>query len=349
MPGYRNKPNWTRVIKVENKKGKGQKMIRSVKLIILFMVCAGNITLACAADIQPGEIKDVAELTGIASVAINNDGTVTLVDREKQGNGYGLNMRDNLEQGKIVKEIVLKNGERVGLDDSRHVSIVYELIQIKDGKAIFKITDTSNALSFGGGIKSKIETVFIKPYSDQAKKGKQADFNGNYFWIYKDKNERVLHHYTPRGWMGDYGDIRFSDRYIVGSSSTTTCIQIKYSAKSSQKADWAGIYWLYSPGSSYRDNGYDLRKASKLVFIARGEKGGEIIREFKVGGVKGEYPDTCEVTIGPVTLTKDWQEYVIDLKGKDLSYIDGGFAWTAEKKDNPDGMIFYLDEIRYEK
>ncbi len=326
-------------------------MIRSIKLIILFMfiVCAGNITLACAADTQPGEIKDVAELTGIASVVINNDGTVTLVDREKQGNGYGLNMRDNREQGKIVKEIVLKNGERVGLDDSRHVSIVYELIQIKGGIAIFKITETSNAQGFGGGNKIKIGTVSVKPYSDQAKKGKQADFTGNCFWIYKNHNERALHHYVPKGWIGDYGDIKLSDRYMVDYSSTSSCIQIKYSAKSSQKADWAGIYWLYSPGHGYKVSGYDLSKAAKLVFLARGEKGGEISREFKVGGVKGEYPDTCEVSIGPVTLTKDWQEYVIDLKGKDLSYLDGGFAWSAEKKDNPEGMIFYLDEIRYEK
>lgn len=38
----------------------------------------------------------------------------------------------------------------------------------------------------------------------------------------------------------------------------------------------------------------------------------------------------------------------MDLKKKDMSYIAGGFAFVVNKADNPDGCIFYIDEVRYE-
>jgi hypothetical protein len=52
--------------------------------------------------------------------------------------------------------------------------------------------------------------------------------------------------------------------------------------------------------------------------------------------------------MGPVVLTKDWQQYEIDLSGKDISYISGGFCWSTNLDVNPDGCTFYLDDIRYE-
>ena len=52
--------------------------------------------------------------------------------------------------------------------------------------------------------------------------------------------------------------------------------------------------------------------------------------------------------IGPVVLDKEWKQYTIDLKGKDLSYIIGGFAWATNLDVDPDGCVFYLDEIKYE-
>ena len=52
--------------------------------------------------------------------------------------------------------------------------------------------------------------------------------------------------------------------------------------------------------------------------------------------------------IGPVVLTTDWQQFTIDLEGKDLSSISGGFCWATNLDVNPDGATFYLDDIRYE-
>ena len=88
--------------------------------------------------------------------------------------------------------------------------------------------------------------------------------------------------------------------------------------------------------------------AEKFVFWVRGDKGGERIEEFKVGGITGEFADSDVAGIGPVVLTQDWQRLVIDLKDKDLSSISGGFVWATNLDVNPDGAVFYLDDMRYE-
>ena len=128
-----------------------------------------------------------------------------------------------------------------------------------------------------------------------------------------------------------------------------TCVKIIYNGKGAQGARWAGMYWQ-NPANNWgtTDGGFDLSTATKATFWARGENGGERIEEFKLGGIMGEYSDSDIASIGPVILTKDWQQYTIDLKGKDLSYISGGFCWATNVDVNPEGCTFYLDEIKYE-
>ncbi len=169
------------------------------------------------------------------------------------------------------------------------------------------------------------------------------------FYVYADGNS-LDNHYIPSGWMGDYQDINFNQNCKEDPYSGSTCIKIVYSAKASQGARWAGIYWQ-NPANNWgsKDGGYDLTGATKLTFWARGEKGGERIEEFKIGGIMGEYSDSDSAGIGPVVLTPEWKEYSIDLRGKDLSYIIGGFCWSTNADVNPQGATFYLDEIKYEK
>jgi len=168
------------------------------------------------------------------------------------------------------------------------------------------------------------------------------------FYIYADKGA-IQNHFIPSGWMGDYSDMKIdvgaADNPYFGKSS----IKITYANKASNGARWAGMYWQY-PANNWggADGGFDLSKATKLTFWARGEKGGERIEEFKVGGIMGEYSDSDTAGIGPVVLDKEWKQYTIDLAGKDLSYIIGGFAWATNLDVNPDGAVFYLDEIKYE-
>ena len=72
------------------------------------------------------------------------------------------------------------------------------------------------------------------------------------------------------------------------------------------------------------------------------------MEEFKLGGITGEFGDSDVAGIGPVTLTKDWQQHTIDLAGKDLTSISGGFCWATNLDVNPEGATFYLDDIKYE-
>ena len=132
-------------------------------------------------------------------------------------------------------------------------------------------------------------------------------------------------HTAPLGWVG--GDMHFANG-----------------------AGWAGVFWQ-NPANNWgaKKGGFDLTGAKKLVFWARGEKGGEVIAEVGVGGITGKYADTDKVSKGPIKLTTEWQEFEIDISQADLSYISGGFFWTAKAEDEPEGGItFYLDDIRFE-
>ena len=168
------------------------------------------------------------------------------------------------------------------------------------------------------------------------------------FYVYADRSS-PNNHFIPSGWMGDYGDIKYDGASKEDPYLGDSCIKIIYSGKVTQGARWAGIFWQ-NPANNWGsiDQGYDLSKATKLTFWARGAKGGERIEEFKVGGIMGEFSDSDGSGIGPVILNKEWTQYTIDLKGKDMSYIIGGFCWAANIDNNPEGATFYLDEIKYE-
>lgn len=169
------------------------------------------------------------------------------------------------------------------------------------------------------------------------------------FGVYKDAMTTRDNHYVPSGWMGDYGDVKMNLNSQVTPYKGKSCIKFTYNAKGTQNEGWAGVYFQHPTNNwGMIDGGYNLSKASILVFYARGETGGEIISEFIIGGIMGKYADTAEISLENVTLTKEWQRYTIDLTGYDLERIMGGFCWKAEKEDNPDGVTFYLDEIYYE-
>ena len=168
------------------------------------------------------------------------------------------------------------------------------------------------------------------------------------FNVYTDANAPD-NHYTASGWMGDYADLLMDEKNLSTAHSGTTSIKITYGNKATQGARWVGVYWQNPPNNwGTRPGGYDLRGAKKLTFWARGESGGERIEEVKMGGITGEYADSDVAGIGPLALTTEWRQYTIDLEGKDLASISGGFSWATNLDANPNGCTFYLDDIRYE-
>ena len=170
----------------------------------------------------------------------------------------------------------------------------------------------------------------------------------NVFHIYVDRGY-CKNHFIPSGWMGDYGDLKINESWKENPHSRRNCIRIDYSGRKAQGAGWAGMYWQ-EPQNNWGNipGGYDLTGAKELVFYARGEKGDEVITEFKIGGIQGEFSDSTSVSIGPIVLTPEWKEYKIPLENEDLSRVIGGFAFVISRMENPDGAVFYLDDIKYE-
>ena len=112
---------------------------------------------------------------------------------------------------------------------------------------------------------------------------------------------------------------------------------------------WAGIYWQ-QPANNWgdKDSGYNLKNATFVTFWLKGETGNEVISEIKIGGLKGSFPDSDAAVKSYIKLTRDWKLYWIDLRKKNLSRIAGGFSFTVSRDDNPNGCVFYIDEVRYE-
>ncbi len=188
-----------------------------------------------------------------------------------------------------------------------------------------------------------------KPSQEQSYSSQDQASEFKPFFVYYYKGTRE-NHYVPSGFMPNGNCVEFDDTWQEDCYEGKTCIKIIYDTECSrQDQQWAGIFWL-NPANNWgaKKGGFNLEGAEKITFWARGEEGGERIEEFTVGGVTGNYPDSDSAMIGPVILTDGWRQYSIDLRGKDLPYISGGFSWTTKVKVNSDSCVFYLDQIHYE-
>src|SRR5512135_571776 len=173
---------------------------------------------------------------------------------------------------------------------------------------------------FGIMVACAVVGACVRPlYADEAPAKQPAASESKVFSVYSD-TKSPDNHYIPSGWMGDFGDLSMDDKYMGEAHAGSTCIKFVYTAKKTQNQGWAGIFWQ-NPANNWgsKKGGFDLTGFNKLTFWAKGAKGGEVIDKISVGGIKGTYPDTTEVSIGPVELTSQWQQYTINLTGKDLS------------------------------
>ena len=147
--------------------------------------------------------------------------------------------------------------------------------------------------------------------------------------------------------MGDTNDISLTGAFIPCPSGGKACLKLGYQPHGSK--GWAGIYWQNPPNNwGERQGGYNLSGAQCVSFAARGERGGELLSQVKIGGITGNYPDSDTASAGPIKLTNQWKRYRIDARGRNLKSISGGFCVTLEKAGNPEGATIYFDEIRYE-
>lgn len=174
-------------------------------------------------------------------------------------------------------------------------------------------------------------------------------------YVYRDYNDAV-NHYTQRARMGSWSEI--NENCTEDPYSGSTCIRC---SQEIYTGNWTG--WMFlngyqkkhgNPGLNRGDEpgqGMDLTGVKELRFFARGENGGETAEFYTAGFTTGEYHDTAaKQSLGTITLTDKWQEYVIPLEGVDMSYICNGFAYVTNDSMNgyPDGsVVFYIDDIRF--
>lgn len=160
-------------------------------------------------------------------------------------------------------------------------------------------------------------------------------------------SQDMVNLFFPDGFMGDAQDISLDVNSSIKPFSGNSCIKITYSPHGNKR--WAGIYWMY-PNNNWGNTpeGRNLVGATKLTFMARGDRGGEQA-EFKVGGISGKFSDSVDPPVLIIiTLTSDWKVYTLDLKGKDLGNVFGGFCWVTNTSQNPKGCEIYLDDIVYQ-
>lgn len=149
--------------------------------------------------------------------------------------------------------------------------------------------------------------------------------------------------WSGSGYMGDTGAIAMDAASTDQPKVGTTCLKVQFT----QPKGWGGVVWQ-SPANDWGKlpGGYDLSAAKSLRFWARGAEGGESIKfGFGVIGNDKPFGDSAKME-QEVTMSKDWQEVVIDVSGRDLSRIKTGFMWVAGAKGKP--FTFYLDDVRWE-
>jgi len=182
-----------------------------------------------------------------------------------------------------------------------------------------------------------------KPVFPKAKKARLP------FVIYGDESGKQTP-FVPSGYMGDGSSLKVTNFYesapLLSGEEGKRSLRVVYSAKG--KEGWTGIYWL-SPANNWgkiKGAGFDFSRAKRLTFWVRGEKGGEVIKEIKIGGIStGAYPDSGSAELGPLKLSQDWEQYAIDISQMDARHIVGGFVFILRRVDNRRGCTFYLDEI----
>ncbi len=197
-----------------------------------------------------------------------------------------------------------------------------------------------------------------QPTSRPATQAAQAVAGAFYIYLDADSSKN---HYKPTGYMGDCGDIHIDETFEDRPHSGQTCIRIVYDAKGkgpnecgySPPCKWAGVYWQNPPNNwgknpANKGKGFDLSAYRRLVFSARADRKCKI--EFKVGGIDAACGDSLSYPRSKTAKLDDkWREFQIDLKGAGLKHIIGGFCWVSNWDANPDGVTFYLDDIRFEE
>jgi hypothetical protein len=200
--------------------------------------------------------------------------------------------------------------------------------------------------------------------------GMMDRYQGNYD-VYTDAGS-AGNHFFAMGMMPDEeAKVAMDMMSTATPKSGATCIRCSFKPG---KPGWGGFYFMNgvlrekatAPDLNWGtepDAGVDLSGAESITFWARGAKGGERV-QFFVGGIgwksdhrgnsvepDSAYPDSLpKVSTGYITLSTEWKQYSINVRGRNLRNILGGFGWATDGQRNRNQPVtFYLDDIAWNR
>lgn len=153
------------------------------------------------------------------------------------------------------------------------------------------------------------------------------------------------------------GMVVFNASKGPGFDGSATCIMIEFNMLG-EPPKWAGVVfpvednYFGEEAEQSSSSVLDLERARRLVFYARGEKGGERIQVKAAFAGDKPYGDSALVPVMTnwITLEKNWKRYDVQIDNAgQLKRVITPFAVIASYSYNPGGAItVYLDEIYYE-
>lgn len=169
-----------------------------------------------------------------------------------------------------------------------------------------------------------------------------------------DDFESAGSRFYPTGWMKgpdenwpSQNEVPLELSYPTkGAHQGASCLRITWAPP--REEDWVAVAWQYPENNWGNHRGLNLEGANRLSFWAKGETGKEFVRfKFGIIHVDGKkYQDSCrEISTGLVKLTDSWEKYEIDLSDQDLENVISGFGFAIGRDRNPNGCVFYLDDI----
>lgn len=194
---------------------------------------------------------------------------------------------------------------------------------------------------------------------------RQMDEFHTRFPVYDDLSSAGNHFHAWAAIPNQQARVRISGGWTGNPHSGATAIRAELDPAT--PAGFGGFYFLNgvlpagarAPQLNFGtipNAGVDLRGATALTFWVRGLHGQETVDFFLAGvgrdpvtGAKtAPFPDSSPAVKRRIVLGKQWKQIRIDLAGKPLRYVLGGFGWSASVLANPAGAVFFLDDIQYE-
>jgi hypothetical protein len=164
------------------------------------------------------------------------------------------------------------------------------------------------------------------------------------FVVYADDND-PRNHFIPSGFFGDFADLTLNTADGSSPQSGPTAIRIDYRPRGPQK--FAGIFFQCGTFGDTQNVGFNLSLARQVQFWARASRANLKV-EFKVGGIMGAFPDSFPSTATSpvfVELGTDWRQFTIDVSGRNLTRVIGGFMFVTSTAENPSGASVFIDEV----